>query len=183
MTEKELTLLDIEKFSQYVRSKKTSLQLTNKELGEKVGVSEGEISKIINKKRLSVSLHSFYNITINTGDTIELAKDLIYPHRSFELNKIDSEIDINRTRKGFGKYMQDNFETDTLNNVQGENSFEIILAKTGIKETRLKTIYFGTGAPEPYEFLLIEKAVGEKCGEMMKDYVDKHPIKKTKKKE
>lgn len=40
-----------------------------------------------------------------------------------------------------------------------------------------KKSYFKTGAPEPYEFLIIKKTVGKKPGKMMKDYIEKHNIK------
>ncbi|MNI24451.1 hypothetical protein D3C73_780720 [compost metagenome] len=77
--------------------------------------------------------------------------------------------------------MQENFEKEDINIADEENSFEQILAKTGIEEQRLKDIYFNTGAPEPYEFLLIEKAVGKQPGEMMRDYIEKHSAKIEKK--
>ncbi|MGS2737744.1 hypothetical protein [Sinomicrobium sp. M5D2P17] len=63
---------------------------------------------------------------------------------------------------------------------EGGNTFEKIQARTGIEKQRLINIYFNTGATEPYEFLLIEKAVGKKPGEMMKAYVEKYPVKKSK---
>ncbi|MBC9795861.1 hypothetical protein [Sinomicrobium weinanense] len=63
-------------------------------------------------------------------------------------------------------------------NFEGDNTFEDIQAKTGIDKQRLTDIYFNTGAPEPYEFLLIEKAVGKEPGEMMKAYVEKYSVKK-----
>lgn len=66
--------------------------------------------------------------------------------------------------------MRDEFE--------GDNTFEQIQAKTGIEEQRLKDIYFNTGAPEPYEVFLIEKAVGKEPGEMMGEYVERYPVKK-----
>ncbi len=178
MEENELIAIDVKNFSQYVLNKKIAFGLSNKEFGEKVGLSEGEISKIINRKRLSVSLHSFYAISVKTGDTIEQTRDFVYPHRNFDLKIIKDQIDTNRTRKGFGIFMQDNYETDTKDNVQGKNAFEIILAKTGISKQRLTDIYFGTGAPEPYELLLIEKAVGKNTGEMMKEYITMYPNKK-----
>lgn len=181
MEEQELILCDIDKFSKYVLSKKIEYALTNKKLGEKVDLSEGEISKIINKKRMSVSLNSFYKIAINTGDTIEQARDFVYPHRSFELKDVSSEKKKNKPRTSFGKYMQENFEKEDINIANEENSFEQILAKTGIEEQRLKDIYFNTGAPEPYEFLLIEKAIGKQPGEMMRDYIEKHLAKTEKK--
>lgn len=76
--------------------------------------------------------------------------------------------------------MKEHFEKENTDSVDDENSFENILAKTGIPEQRLKDIYFNTGAPEPYEALLIEKAVGKNPGEMMKDYIEKYPVKKGK---
>lgn len=60
------------------------------------------------------------------------------------------------------------------------NSFEEIQGKTGIEKQRLTDVYFNTGAPEPYEFLLIEEAVGKEPGEMMKVYVEEYPVKKSK---
>ncbi len=64
------------------------------------------------------------------------------------------------------------------NNVRAKNAVEIVLAKTGISKQRLTDIYFGTGAPEPFELLLIEKAVEKNTGEMMKEYVTMYPNKK-----
>ncbi|MBC9797819.1 hypothetical protein IBL28_17745 [Sinomicrobium sp. FJxs] len=65
-------------------------------------------------------------------------------------------------------------------NFEGENTFEEIQSKTGIEKQPLIDIYFNTGAPEPYEFLIIEKAVGKEPGEMMKVCVEKYPVKKRK---
>ncbi|PRD48030.1 hypothetical protein [Sphingobacterium haloxyli] len=180
MDEKEMMMKDIENFSDYVKAKKEKFQLTNKALGEKVGLSEGEISKIINRSKHSVSLHSFCKIAVNTGDTIDQARDQVYPHRKFKLNEVNSQINTIKERKGFGKFMQENFEKDTIEQVPSENSFDIIRVKTGISETRLKNLYYGTGAPEPFEFLLIEMAVGKNPGELMKVYVERYPVKKTK---
>ncbi len=107
-------------------------------------------------------------------------RDAVYPHRSFELRNVSSVAAAKKPRTNFGQYMQDHFESENTVIVGDENGFEKIQAKTGIPEQRLKDIYFNTGAPEPYEFLLIEKAVGKKPGEMMKDYVEKYPVKKGK---
>lgn len=177
----ETLLIEVSNFAEYTQSRKTFLGLANEQFAAKVGVSKGEISKIINKNKSSVSLNSFYKIAVNTGDTIEHARDSVYPHRSFELKDVSSEKKKNKTRTSFGKYMQENFEKEDLNIADDEYSFEKILAKTGIEEQRLKDIYFNTGAPEPYEFLLIEKAVGKQPGEMMKDYIEKHTAKTEKK--
>jgi transcriptional regulator with XRE-family HTH domain len=168
MEEIELLLIEIANFSDYVQTRKTLLGLSNKAFSLRTGISDGEISKIINKKKKSVSLHSFYNIAVNSGDTIENVRDIVYTHRNLELKK-DYEL---QKRTNFGTFMRDNME--------GENTFEKVQAKTGIDEKRLIDIYFNTGAPEPYEFLLIEKAVKKKPGEMMKEYIEKFPVKKGK---
>lgn len=168
MDKNKLLLEEISNFADYVQSRKSLLGLSNLALSQKTGVSDGEISKIITKKRKSVSLHSFYNIAINTGDTIKNVRDAVYTHRSLELKK---KYKLEK-RTNFGLFMRENFE--------GDNTFEEIQGKTGIEKQRLIDIYFNTGAPEPYEFLLIEKAVGKKPGEMMKVYVEKYPVKKSK---
>ncbi|WP_206363306.1 hypothetical protein [Sinomicrobium pectinilyticum] len=165
----ELLLKEISNFADYVQSRKKLLGLSNLALSQKTGVSDGEISKIITKKRKSVSLHSFYNIAVNTGDTIKNVQDAVYTHRSLELKK---KYKLEK-RTNFGLFMREEFE--------GENTFEIIQARTGIEKQRLIDIYFNTGAPEPYEFLLIEKAVGKEPGEMMKAYIEKYPVRKSKK--
>lgn len=181
MVEEELVSIEVSNFAKYVQDRKALLKLPNRAFSELTKVSVGEISKIITKNRQGVSLHSFYRIVIYSGDTIENACKLIYPHRSFRLKKVKSDIPKKSSRNKFGLYMQENFETDRVEPVSSKNSFEIIQQKTGIEVSRLKDIYFNTGAPEPYEFLLIEKAVGMKPGEMMKDYIEKHPVtKKTK---
>lgn len=168
MTESEMNLLEIELFSKYVEARKSKSGLAIEPFAQLVNISKGDISKIINKKKKSVSLHSFYNIAVNSGDTIENVKDAVYKHRNL---KLKTKYNLDR-RTNFGLFMRDEFE--------GENTFEKIQAKTGIDKQRLIDIYFNTGAPEPYEFLLIEKAVGKKPGEMMKAYIEKYPIKKGK---
>lgn len=180
MDDNELILLEIELFSKYVKSKKTASGLAIKDFANNVNVSKGEISKIINENKKGVSLHSFYNIAVNSGDTIEQVRDFVYPHRSFELKNVPSTKKAKKSRTNFGQYMKEHFEKENTDAIEDENRFENILAKTGIDEQRLKDIYFNTGAPEPYEFLLIEKAVGKEPGEMMKDYVERFPVKKGK---
>jgi len=175
----KLLLIEIANFSKYVQSRKAILGLTNRKFSEKTGVSSGEISKIINGNKKGVSLHSFYYLAVKSGDTIENVRDFVYPHRSFELNKVPPTIKVKKGRTNFGQYMKEHFENETVDFVDDENGFEKIQAKTGIAEQRLKDIYFNTGAPEPYEFLLIEKAVGKEPGEMMKDYVEKYPSKRN----
>ncbi|SKC11140.1 hypothetical protein SAMN05660841_04308 [Sphingobacterium nematocida] len=174
MDDKKLANQDLDNFCIYVLSRKQHLGLSNEAFGKTVNISKGEISKIITKKRQGVSLHSFYNIAINSGDTIENARKSVYPHRNFNLKKVKTDKKDTNSRNKFGSYMKENFETDGVEYIPSKNSFDIIQQKTGITEKRLKEIYFKTGAPEPYEFLLIEKAVGKKAGEMMKEYLEKH---------
>ena len=165
---------DLENFSTYVLSRKVLLGLSNEKLARKLNVSRGEISKIITKRRQSVSIRSFYNIAINSGDTIANAIDYVYPHRNFNLTKLNAYTPDQNLRNKFGSYMKEKFETDSVEYIPSKNSLEIISIKTGIPEKRLKEIYFKSGAPEAYEFLLIEKAVGKKTGEMMKDYIENY---------
>ncbi|WP_262250179.1 hypothetical protein [Parapedobacter soli] len=166
MTEDELLVIEVENFSKYVETRKKDSGLAIERFAEMVNVSKGEISKIINQRKKSVSLHSFCNIAINSGDTIENVRDAVYTHRKLDLI---NNYEIER-RTNFGEFMR--------SEIEGENTFEHILGKTGIEKQRLIDIYFNTGAPEPYEFLLIEKAVGKEPGEMMKAYVEKYPVKK-----
>lgn len=170
MEEKELLQLDLENFSKYVEKRRLHLNISKQQFAEISKVSTGEITKIINLNKKGVSLQSFYNITINSGDTIANARDSVYSHRTFEL-----KIPVLRNRTQFGNYLAKNIE------VEGKNTFEIIQAKTNISESRLTEIYYKNGAPDPYEFLLIEMAVEKKPGEMMKDYIEKQlVVKKTK---
>ena len=178
MVENELAKKDLDNFCAYVLSRKLLLGLSNEGFGKKVNISKGEISKILSKKRQGVSLTSFYLIAVNSGDTIENARDYVYPHRKFNLKKVKIDTKEKKSINKFGLYMKENFDSDTIEYSAGKNSFETIHQKTGIEEKRLKDIYYKTGAPEPFEFLLIEKAVGKKPGEMMKDYIEKHSIKK-----
>jgi len=164
MTDKELLTSEIENFANYVKSRKELLALSNKAFSQIVGVSDGEISKIINQKKKSVSLYSFYNIALKSGDTIENVRDFVYKQRNLNIQKVFKL----ESRTNFGLFMRDSFE--------GENTFEIIQAKTGINKQRLSDLYFKTSAPEPYELLLIEKAVGKKVGEMITDYVQKYLV-------
>lgn len=168
MTEDELLVLEVESFSKYVEIRKKGSGLAIERFADMVNVSKGEISKIINKKKKSVSLHSFCNIAINSGDTIENVRDAVYTHRKLDLHT-DYELE---KRTNFGEFMR--------SEIEGENTFEHILGKTGIEKQRLTDIYFNTGAPEPYEALLIEKAAGKEPGEIIRAYVEKYPVKRRK---
>lgn len=54
-----------------------------------------------------------------------------------------------------------------------KNSPEEIATKTRLDENRLKDLYFRKAALEAYEFLLIEKAVGKKQGELFDEFFGK----------
>lgn len=164
MTEEELLLSEIANFAEYVKARKQELNLPNEEFGKITKVSGGEISKITSKNKKGVSIHSFYNIAVGSGDSIENARDAVYVYRNLTLAE-GYELE---KRTNFGTLMHELFE--------GENTFEIIQLKTEINKQRLTDLYFNTSAPEPYEMLLIEKAVGKNAGELMKEYVERYPI-------
>jgi len=168
MDEDKLLEIEVANFGNYVLSRKLSSGLPNKEFASLTDMTGGEISKIINKKKKSVSVHSFHKITVFSGDIIENAIKAVYTHRNLEL-KNGEEIE---ERSNFGIFMRDEVE------VQGQNMFDYILNKTGINKKRLTDIYYNGGVPEPYEFILIEKATGRKMGELIEKYVLKYPIKK-----
>lgn len=168
MEENELLAIEVDNFGNYVLSRKIALGLSNEAFAKLTDVSGGDISKIINKKKKSVSLHSFYKIAVLSGDTIENVIQAVYTHRDLEL-KTGEKIE---ERSNFGIFMRDEVE------VEGKNGFDFILNRTGIDKKRLTDIYYNTGAPEPYELILIEKATGRETGELMKKFVTKYPIKK-----
>ncbi|QMV68741.1 hypothetical protein HS960_14245 [Sphingobacterium paramultivorum] len=166
MEENELLAIEVDNFGNYVLSRKIALGLSNEAFAKLTDVSGGDISKIINKKKKSVSLYSFYKIAILSGDTIENVRDTVYTKRNLEL-VTDYKLE---ERTNFGTFMRDE--------VEGDNTFDIIMCKTGIEKQRLIDIYYNTGAPEPFELLLIEKATGRKTGELIEKYIAKYPIKK-----
>lgn len=168
MDEKELLAIEIANFAEYVLARKAESGLAIKNFAKMVDMTKGEISKITNQQRKSVSVHSFYKIAIYSGDIIENVGKAVYTHRNLEL-KTGEEIE---ERSNFGIFMRNEVE------VQGQNMFDYILNKTGIDKKRLTDIYYNGGTPEPYEFILIEKATGRKMGELIEKYVIKYPIKK-----
>jgi hypothetical protein len=166
MEENELLAIEVDNFGDYVLSRKIILGLSNEAFAKLTDVSGGDISKIINKKKKSVSLHSFYKISVLSGDTIENVRDTVYTKRSLEL-VTDYKLE---ERTNFGTFIRDE--------VEGDKTFDNIMCKTGIEKQRLIDLYYNTGAPEPYELLLIEKATGRQPGELMEKYIAKYPIKK-----
>ncbi|MNK09300.1 hypothetical protein D3C87_272580 [compost metagenome] len=168
MDEKELLAIEIANFAEYVLARKAESGLAIENFAKMVDMTKGEISKITNQQRKSVSVHSFYKVAIHSGDIIENVIKAVYTHRNLEL-KTGEEIE---KRTNFGIFMRNEVE------VQGQNMFDYILNKTGIDKKRLTDVYYNGGTPEPYELILIEKATGRKPGELMEKYIAKYPIKK-----
>lgn len=168
MDEKELLTMEIANFAEYVLSRKMVSGLPIENFAKMVDMTKGEISKITNQQRKSVSVHSFHKISIYSGDIIENVIKAVYTHRNLEL-KTGEEIE---KRSNFGIFMRDEVE------VQGQNMFDYILNKTGIDKKRLTDIYYNGGTPEPYELILIEKATERETGELIKKFVTAYPIKK-----
>lgn len=168
MDEKELLAIEIANFAEYVLARKAESGLAIENFAKMVDMTKGEISKITNQQRKSVSVHSFYKIAVNSGDNIVNVIKAVYTHRNLEL-KTGEEIE---ERTNFGIFMRDEVE------VQGQNMFDYILNKTGINKKRLTDIYYNGGTPEPFELILIEKATGRKPGELIKKFVTAYPIKK-----
>src|SRR5690606_39914961 len=99
---------------------------------KKIKVSQGEISKILNKERQGLKADVFYKIYTGFGESCTKATKEVYPDLNLKLNKYTPE-----TRNTFGKFIQQ-FE-------ESKNSIEEIAAKTGITETRLRNLYFEIG--------------------------------------
>lgn len=137
----------------YIKGRLESLNWSPTYFAKKIKVSQGEISKILNKERHGLKADVFYKIYTGFGESCTKATKIVYPHLNLRLNKY-----IPETRNTFGKFMQE-FE-------ENKNSIEEIAAKTGISETRLRNLYFGKGSPEAFELLLIEKAIGAEPGEL-----------------
>jgi transcriptional regulator with XRE-family HTH domain len=166
MNGNELLTIEVANFAEYVLARKIQSGLSIDNFAKMVDMTKGEISKVTNRQRKSVSLYSFYKIAILSGDMIENVRDTVYTKRNLEL-VTDYKLE---ERTNFGTFMRDE--------VEGDNTFDIIMCKTGIEKQRLIDIYYNTGAPEPFELLLIEKATGRKPGELMGKYIAKYPIKK-----
>lgn len=145
------------KLVEYIESALKLLGWKAKELAEMSGLSPGEISKVRNGLRQSLTAKNFYAIYSAFGDTCDKAQKLVYPDLDLTLNKYED-----KGRNDFGKFMS-SFEVI-------KNSIDIIAAKTGISLPRLKELYYRTGAPEAYELLLIEKALDKKPGEIFEEF-------------
>lgn len=125
-------------------------------LVEKAIISQSELSKLKNEGREGLTPKKFYKLYKGFGDTCINAAKAVYPELDLTLNEYLSE-----QRSPFGQYMATH---EVI-----KNSIDVIAVKTGISLSRLKEMYFKTGAPKSYELLLIEKAIGKKTGEVFEE--------------
>lgn len=140
----------------YINGRLISLKWAEKELATNSGISQGEISKILGGVRKGLKAKTFYSIYTAFDDSCTKATTIVYPDLNLKLNKY-----VPKERNAFGQYMQQYEES--------KNSTEEIAEKTGINENRLKDLYFRKAAPEAYELLLIEKAIGKKQGQLFEE--------------
>lgn len=141
----------------YIKSSLSKSIWIDKDLVENTGLSKGQVSKLKNGSVERLTAEVFYRIYTAFGDTCTKATKIVYPNLDLKPNKYKP-----KERNSFGKFMFQ-FETSV-------NSIEEISVKTGIDENRLKDLYFRRGSLEAYELLLIEKAVGEKQGELFEGF-------------
>ena len=137
------------KLSIYIDEKLKQKSLKDKDLVLSSKLSKGRISTLKNKYQGKITPMALYSIVIGLDDNIKNASKIIYPNLKLKVYKP-------KERNKFGTLMR-NYETVI-------NSLEEISGKTGIEETRLSEIYYRNGAPEAWELLLIEMAVGEQPG-------------------
>lgn len=133
----------------YLKQKLETTKWENKELANKSDISPSQISRFKNGTIQKLYASKFYGIVTAFEDNFKNASKIIYPNLKLKAYKP-------KERNQFGVLMS-SYETII-------NSLEEIAAKTGIEETRLSEIYYRNGAPEAWELLLIEMAVGEKPG-------------------
>jgi transcriptional regulator with XRE-family HTH domain len=145
------------KIDNYIKEKLQKLGWEDKNLVEKTGLSKGQISKLKNGHVERLTAEVFYKIYKAFDDSCPKATKVIYPGLNLTLDKY-----IPKARNEFGKFMSQ-FETV-------KNSPEEIATKTRLDENRLKDLYFRKAALEAYEFLLIEKAIGKKQGELFDEF-------------
>lgn len=128
-----------------------------KDLASISGVSASDISKYRSGTVAKLKAEIFYKIYKAFGDSCTIAAKAVYPDLNLKLDKY-----VPKARNEFGQFMSQ-FETI-------KNSTEEIATKTRLDENRLKDLYFRKAALEAYEFLLIEKAVGKKQGELFDEF-------------
>lgn len=131
-----------------------------KDLASISGLSNSDISKYRSGIVAKLKAEVFYKVYKAFGDSCLKATKVVYPDLNLELDKY-----VPKARNEFGQFMSQ-FETI-------KNSPEEIATKTRLDENRLKDLYFRKAALEAYEFLLIEKAVGKKQGELFDEFFGK----------
>lgn len=142
---------------EYIQKMLPQLGWEEKEFLNKKIISQSELSKLKRGDREGLTSKKFYRLYNGFQDTASNAAAIIYPDLDLTLNEY-----IPEARNEFGKFMS-RYETSI-------NSPEEISIKTGIELPRIKLIYLKTGAPEAYELLLIEKAIGKEQGELFEEY-------------
>lgn len=144
----------------YIKDRLDTHGWKSKDLVDISGLSKGEISKLASGQRSALSARIFFLLYMAFNDTCEDAQKIVYPDLDLSLNIVQE-----KPRNPFGLHMKSYEEI--------KNTIEIISVKTGIQLSRMRDLYYKTGAPEAYEIILIEKAVGQKPGEIFRQIYGK----------
>lgn len=144
---------EMKKFAAFVSDKKKELKYTNLHLETLCKISNGEISKIIDLQRQNIKARVFYFIYKGLGVPFEEITSYVFQDVNLKLNqpKIKSQTTL-------GKIL---LEIDSQESLK-----EVVSEKTGISITRLNALYYGTGAPNADELLLIEMSIDKEPGEL-----------------
>ncbi len=137
----------------YIKNKLKELGWKDNQLADKSGISPSQISKLKNGHVSKLSAQAFYSIVLAFNDNLENAIKVVFDLSKFELKEYKP-----KKRNEFGVLIQ-KFETT-------QNSIEEVSNKTGITGTRLNELYYRNGAPEAYEVIFIEKAIGVSTGKL-----------------
>lgn len=145
------------KIDQYIIRLSKDYGLSDKDISLKTGISPSQISKLKNGtvERLTASV--FYKLVVAYNSDFLKAINITFPNESFKMNAI-----VREKRSKLGELLL-GFEVR-------ENTLKDISQLTGIKETRLYDLMYRNGAPEAYELILIEKALGKAPGELFEMY-------------
>lgn len=150
----------LEKLSRYIILKKKELGLSNDGLAKACKISNGEISKLINMERQSISPKTFYLLYTGVNDNFSNIFDFVYEGYDFSLNKY-----IPKKRSKLGHIIM-KYETQ-------QNNIEEVSAKTGIPNTRLKNLYYNEIAFTTEEIILIEMSLKLKGGKIFEELYGK----------
>lgn len=150
----------LEKFSRYIILKKKELGLSNEKLAKACKISNGEISKLINMERQSISPKTFYLLYTGVKDNFSNIFNFVYNSYEFSLNKY-----VPKKRSELGHIIMKH-ETQ-------QNNIEEVSAKTGISLTRLKNLYYTDISFTTEEIILIEMSLKLKGGEIFEELYGK----------